>query len=327
MGKAETFRATGWVPSTDTWDNPGFNQGPDYPVVEVSWDDANAFCQWLTNKERTEGRITSDQRYRLPTDAEWSNAAGLTEDAQGTPESKSIPKTDGSGPSGHETSPRTIRLNNGQTALEAFSWGIKWPPPSGSANLADESFRKVFSNINGPLKGYNDGFANTSPVGIFQPNQYGLYDMSGNVSQWCEDWEDSSQHLRTLRGSSWEDGGELDVLLQNRGEDEPGGRASCNGFRCVLMSADGVKGTGLGIYERPGAKWVDVAWYDGSDEEIQKVVKALSSQGIKSEPTSASSFSDPMPVLKIARSDESKSRQIIAQMIKQDRVRGVELLR
>jgi formylglycine-generating enzyme required for sulfatase activity len=64
---------------TDTeryWRNPDFDQGRTHPAVLVSWVDANAFCRWLTQKERAEGKIDKNHEYRLPKDAEWSVAVG-----------------------------------------------------------------------------------------------------------------------------------------------------------------------------------------------------------------------------------------------------------
>lgn len=73
----------------NSWQNPGWSQAPGDPVTGLSWDDAKAFCQWLTAKERHIGKIRPDQSYRLPTDAEWSMAVGLEAETGDTPKSKS----------------------------------------------------------------------------------------------------------------------------------------------------------------------------------------------------------------------------------------------
>ena len=52
------------------WRSPGFKQGPDHPVVNVSWNDAIAFCKWLTAREQKNGLLAKGQEYRLPTDLE-----------------------------------------------------------------------------------------------------------------------------------------------------------------------------------------------------------------------------------------------------------------
>lgn len=68
-----------WKSTEGTWKNPpGMEpQSKNHPVTCVSADDAEAFCQWLTARERTLGRISAAERYRLPTAAEWQTASGL----------------------------------------------------------------------------------------------------------------------------------------------------------------------------------------------------------------------------------------------------------
>ena len=62
-----------------------FSPWPAHPVLCVSWDDAKAFCEWLTEKERRAGTLNSTQEYRLPMDAEWSTAVGLQNERGNTP--------------------------------------------------------------------------------------------------------------------------------------------------------------------------------------------------------------------------------------------------
>ncbi len=126
----------------DNWRSPGHSQGPTHPVVGVNEDDVQAFCRWLTEKERREGRLAPDQEYRLPTDAEWETAAGPDE----------------------------------------FPWGNQWPPPQGAGNFADVSAKDAQWPSNWEiLQGYNDGYARTAPVGTFMANRHGIYDLAGNV--------------------------------------------------------------------------------------------------------------------------------------------------
>ena len=80
-----------------------------------------------------------------------------------------------------------------------------------------------------------DEYEYTSPVGSFLANSFGLYDMGGNVWQWCEDWQDGEQKYRVVRGASW---GRInpDLLLSSyRSGYGPDYRGSGIGFRCVLV--------------------------------------------------------------------------------------------
>jgi formylglycine-generating enzyme required for sulfatase activity len=69
-------RRDGWKERNSDWRKPGFVQAADHPVVGVNWDDAQAFCRWLTAKEQSDGKLDHNRQYRLPTDAEWSQAVG-----------------------------------------------------------------------------------------------------------------------------------------------------------------------------------------------------------------------------------------------------------
>ena len=192
----------------DKWREPGFKQGPDHPVVNVTWEDAMAFCTWLTTHERGLGVLPARVSYRLPTDLEWSTAVGLGNEPGNTPEQK-------------------------KGKIKVYPWGLGWPPPAGAGNYCGEETKGGRSSWP-VIAGYNDGYARTSPVGAFPPNRYGLHDMGGNVWQWCEDWHNASRFRRVLRGASWLNEHPDDLLLSNRRDDSPSSRRDNYGFRCVL---------------------------------------------------------------------------------------------
>jgi len=185
------------------WPNAGFEQGPTHPAVMVSWDDAKAFCAWMTAKERASGRIGGQDEYRLPSDHEWSCAVGIgrLEKAEESPESKS-----------------------GQIG-NVYPWGTQWPPPKGAGNY-------------GPSLQVDD-YEKTSPVGSFEANHEGLYDMGGNVWQWCEDWFDAKHERRMLRGAAWVYNDQGALRSTFRHDDLPTVRDAVNGFRCVLAISGG----------------------------------------------------------------------------------------
>ena len=177
------------------WERPGFNQDNSHPVVNVSWADAEAFCKWLTAKETGE-QLLEGFEYRLPTDQEWSQFVGLSGEAGSTP------------------------LARDSKVKGVYPWGKVWPPSIGSGNYAE--------NIT-----YDD-WSNTAPVGSFRPNQYGIYDLGGNVWEWCADWGDSSQKNRVLRGGSWYGYNAGALLASYRRYLSPAERKDDQGFRVVL---------------------------------------------------------------------------------------------
>jgi len=184
-----------WNSHGITWKHPGFTQSQDDPVVKVSWNDAEAYCKWLTDHEHNVGKLAPNQYYQLPTDAEWSKAVGLDEVESDPPWKKS----------------NKIR--------QIFPWGSAWPPPAGSANYDATP----------------DGYGSTSPVGAFPANKFGLFDMGGNVWQWCEDPYGDKRGHGILRGGGWEYQGGCVPFLSYRSPEDPGMRRSDVGFRVVVI--------------------------------------------------------------------------------------------
>jgi len=180
-----------------SWKSPGFKQEDMHPVVKVSWNDANAFCAWLTKQELAEGKIKAGQKYRLPTDAEWSVAVGLGQEKGNTPKEKN----------------RGIK--------DVYPWHKEWPPPKGVGNYGKS------------LKG--DNYEYTTPAGSFAANKLGLHDMGGNVWEWCEDKWSPTRTDRVLRGASWYNYLPDDLWSSIRLGNSLVSRNVCFGFRCVLV--------------------------------------------------------------------------------------------
>jgi serine/threonine protein kinase len=197
----------------DSWRRPGFEQGRDHPVVYVSWDDAQGFCKWLTEKERKAGLIPAAASYRLPKDLEWSCAVGLPKESGNTPEERHLKIED------------------------HYPWGSEWPPPRGAGNYGKIVLKTGFLGIG--RETYHCGFSDTSPVGSFAANRNGLYDLGGNVWEWCEDFYDGKSGSLVLRGASWLNGRQYHLLSSYRYGNAPGGRGSRYGFRCVLVGGGG----------------------------------------------------------------------------------------
>jgi formylglycine-generating enzyme required for sulfatase activity len=160
---------------------PWFGFSDDHPIVNISWDDAMAYCYWLRQKTAKE--------FRLPTEAEWEFAAG--------------------GP------------KRGSIAY--------------SGNAIPDSVAWYAHHSNG-----------TMPVAMKHPNELGLYDMSGNVWEWCSDWYDenydkavsknpggpASGKFKVLRGGAW-DIGARNTRNSYRNPLAPSSRNHNKGFRVV----------------------------------------------------------------------------------------------
>jgi formylglycine-generating enzyme required for sulfatase activity len=131
------------------------NSNDNLPIIGVSWNDAVAYCKWVSK--------TTGKNYRLPTEAEWEYAA------RGGNQSK-----------GYKYS--------GSNTIDNIAW----------------------YGSNSDLKTY--------PIGQKSSNELGIYDMSGNVWEWCSDWYGSDYYknsssnnpkgansgtYRVLRGGAW----------------------------------------------------------------------------------------------------------------------------
>lgn len=169
---------------------------PDHPVVNVTWKEAGDFCEWLTQKERAAGRLPEGLEFRLPSDLEWSAAVGLPHEEGNRPDQRS-------------------------GVLDGYPWGATWPPPQNAGNYSQELGV--------------DEFEFTSPVGSFPANQFGIYDLGGNVWEWCHDLIDRTHDCRVLRGASWFNGYQDRLKSSFRNDlGHQDSRFSSFGFRVVL---------------------------------------------------------------------------------------------
>ena len=161
------------------------------PVYHVSWDDARSFCRRLTECERSAGRLPTDYEYRLPTEAEWEYAcrAGTTTSL----------------PNGRDI---VILGQYNAPALDEIAWY------GGNSSVGFDG--RGWDTEGCPEKQYRGGKAAPRKVGTRKANDWGLYDMIGNVSEWCADWYGpypsdaatdpkglSSGLARVCRGGSW----------------------------------------------------------------------------------------------------------------------------
>ena len=173
------------------------------PVAGVSWRDAALYCNWLSDQDDLQpfyleefGKVIGFNPgalgYRLPTEAEWAWAARW--------------------------------LEGGELLL--FPWGDKLPPPDRHGNYADQSATHTVSRI---IFGFNDNYIASAPVGSFEPNDKGIYDLGGNVAEWVHDYYEIPKAVavvdplgpqrgeyHVIRGASWMHGTVTDLRLSFR---------------------------------------------------------------------------------------------------------------
>lgn len=194
---------------------PAFEQTDNHPVVNVSRTDARAFCKWLTKKERSEGRITGIDQYRLPTDLEWSLMVGLDEEEGISPSRRDSQKA------------------------QVFPWGARFDPIGRIANLADATLADMPDwPADKTIPGYNDEVPFTAPVGSFPPTRLGdfeIFDLAGNVHEWVDDdYTFAPEALGVLRGGGWNTYQMENLYAGSRNAQVPDFSDSFYGFRVVL---------------------------------------------------------------------------------------------
>lgn len=196
----------------EPWRDPGFAQEPTHPVVGVSWVDARAFCAWLTKKERAAGTIGPQDYYRLPSDEEWSAAAGA----------------------------------------EKYPWGNDWPPPPGAGNFAgaeyqaslgytapggyrdDYPFTAPVGRFAANRLGIHDLAGNVGEWCLdFFRSEMNPPDLRAAMPALQQ--EVPARTRRVLRGSHWQTGYEGRLRTAFRDSLRPTLRWEASGFRCVLV--------------------------------------------------------------------------------------------
>lgn len=179
--------------------------GEDYPVVNISWQQAASYCNWLSEQENLppfyrveDGVVTGFNPqatgYRLATEAEWAWAA---------------------------------RYQNGD--MLKYPWGPQLPPDQKTVNIADRNAAPLVGYVQ---PGYDDGYPASAPIGSFPANDKGIYDLAGNAAEWVHDFYEITVSLsqkadqdplgpgtgsyHVIRGSSWAHGGVTELRLSFR---------------------------------------------------------------------------------------------------------------
>jgi formylglycine-generating enzyme required for sulfatase activity len=184
------------------------NEADDLPMYFTSWNDAMAFCAKLTERERQAGRLPAGYKYTLPTEAQWEYAARA-------------------GTTG-ATFAGSLAAGNATSVLDPIAWYVA----DSTSGYAGKSL--------GPT------VAGPRTVATKQPNAWGLYDMNGNLWEWCADWYGpyptgdvtdptgpTTGTYRVNRGGSW-GSGPADERSANRAKNPQPEASAWRGFRLAL---------------------------------------------------------------------------------------------
>jgi formylglycine-generating enzyme required for sulfatase activity len=194
------------------------------PVVNVSWEDAARYCNWLSERdglppayEERDGKLhavtPASTGYRLPSEAEWVYVARVV----------------------------------GNDKPVRYPWKGDYPPRQPAGNFADARISDTLSEV---VPDYDDGYRVSAPVGTFAPRPAGFRDLGGNVAEWTNDYyavypheaerlatdptgPDSGKH-HVVRDASWRLGSITELRLSYR--DYSRGERDDLGFRIARFA-------------------------------------------------------------------------------------------